>query len=103
MTIDSVTPSVISFDTDNILVKFHWDCGRMGDVDGMFITTRAQLAQAMGKHVDFGEILGKHSEIYGELSEGDITIVTDDQDFLAKMQGYVGCDVSGYNPLKHMS
>lgn len=88
---------------DNILVKFRWDCGRMGKVEGMFITTRAALADGYGKQVYFGEILGKHSEVYGPLEKGDITIVTEDQEFLAKMIEYVGYEVSGYNPFSYMN
>lgn len=54
----------------------------MGHVDGLFVTTREALAQAYGKSVYFGEILGKHSEVYGTLDEKDVTIITDDADFL---------------------
>jgi hypothetical protein len=31
--------------------------------------------------VNFGEIAGKHSEIYGTVDEGDITIVEDTSTF----------------------
>ena len=87
---------------DNLLVRFSWDYGRMGKVRGMFITTRAELEAGYGQRVNFGEALGKHSDVSGELSEGDIQIVTDDQEFLAKMEAYTGRNVSGYNPFDYM-
>ncbi len=85
-----------------VLARFFWDCGRMGHVEGLFVTTRETLTAAYGKRVYFGEILGKHSEVDGTLDEGDITIVTDDQAFIGKLVEYIGSSVSGYNPLSYM-
>lgn len=82
-----------------VLVRFFWDCGRMGDVEGLFVTDEATLEKSYGRHVYFGEILGKHSEIYGNLERGDITLVTDDQDFITRIVDLLGSDLSGYNPL----
>lgn len=31
----------------------------------------------VGKHIYFGEIAGKHSEIYGDIEESEINIITD--------------------------
>lgn len=89
--------------SSRVLARFYWDCGRMGHVEGLFVTTRDTLAAAYGKDVYFGEILGKHSEVHGTLDEGDITIVTEDQSFIDKLVEYVGGDVSGYNPLGYMN
>lgn len=84
-----------------VLVKFHWDCGRMGDVRGMFVTTKAQLEAGYDREVYFGEILGKHSEVYGKLERGDIEIVTEDQAFLQQLVKHVGTELGGYNPLSY--
>ena len=35
----------------------------------VFICTKQQIEDALGKEVYFGEILGKHSEVYGLLDE----------------------------------
>ncbi len=86
-----------------VLARFYWDCGRMGSLEGLFVTTREALAGAYGQHVEFGEVLGKHSDISGVLEEKDITIVTEDQDFIGKLVEYVGEDVSGYNPLSYLN
>lgn len=87
-----------------VLAKFYWDCGRMGDVHGLFICDKADLEAAYGREVYFGEILGKHSEIYGTLEANDITVKSEDQDFIAKLLEIIGSStISGYNPLSYFS
>lgn len=87
-----------------VIVQFYWDCGRMGEVEGIFTCEKEHLEKAYGKEVYFGEILGKHSEISGELNAEDITILTDDQDFIRKFEEILGAGtVSGYNPLEYIS
>lgn len=87
-----------------VIAKFHWDCGRMGEVDGLFVADKADLEAAYGKQVYFGEILGKHSEVYGELGTDAVTILTEDQDFIAKFIEIMGDGtISGYNPLEYLS
>lgn len=86
-----------------VLVQFNWDCRRQGSVDSLFITTNAELARAYDKHVYFGEILGKHSEISGTLERCDITIVSEDQEFIEKLEDLLGSTISGHNPLDYIS
>lgn len=85
-----------------ILVQFSWDFGRQGDVDGLFVTTEEKIEAAYGKHVSLGEALGKHSEVYGDLERKDITIVSEDQEFIDKLVALLGTNISGYNPLDHI-
>lgn len=49
-----------------------------------------------------GEILGKHSEIAGNLDKDDLTILTEDQDFISKFEQFLP-QGSGYNPLNYLS
>lgn len=85
------------------LYKFHWDCGRMGDVEGLFIATEKEVKKAIGKDVYFGEILGKHSEVDGSLEEEDLTVISDEQDFINKLEEIIGhTSISGYNPLDYI-
>jgi hypothetical protein len=82
-----------------LLVSFYWDCGRQGSLDGLFITTQEQLNTIIGKRIYFGEVLGKHSEIYGTLEEKDITVKSNDQDFINKLEEIIGSTtISGFNP-----
>ena len=83
----------------NKIYRFYWSCGRMGDVEGIFAATDEEVEKAVGQCVYFGEILGKHSEIYGNLSQEDLTMLTDDQDFISKAVEYKLIP-SGYNPLE---
>lgn len=87
-----------------VIAQFYWDCGRMGEVDGIFTCTKAELESTYGKEVYFGEILGKHSEVAGTVNEGDFTILSEDQDFITKFEEILGAGtVSGYNPLDYLS
>lgn len=87
----------------NNLYSFQWDCGRMGYVNGLFVATQAEVNLAIGRQVYFGEILGKHSEIYGTLEASDITLISDDQEkvewLLSLFQYHT---ISGYNPLDYL-
>lgn len=85
------------------IYEFFWDCGRMGEVSSTFIADSEDVAKAIGNHIYFGEILGKHSEVYGDLDEGDIELKTQDQDFIAKFEEIMGEGYStGYNPLHYL-
>lgn len=85
-----------------VLAQLHWDCGRMGDVEGLFVTTVDELEKAYGREIYFGEILGKHSEICGPLERDEITIKSDDQEFIDKLVSIIGSErISGYCPLDY--
>jgi hypothetical protein len=79
------------------LYKFHWDCGRQGDLRGIFTAEAEEAADLIGKEVYFGEVLGKHSEIYGVVEKDELTLLTEDQSFVAKFDEF-GC-ASGFNPI----
>lgn len=84
------------------IYEFYWPYNRGGDVEGTFVATTEQVASIIGKDVYFGEIRGKHSEVSGRIEEGEITLVTDDQEFIAKFEQILGEDWStGINPLEY--
>jgi hypothetical protein len=85
------------------LYQFFWDCGRSGILGGLFIATKEQVESAIGSKVYFGEVLGKHSEIYGTLDAGDVSLISDDQDSILWLQGLMkGNNISGFNPLDYI-
>lgn len=84
------------------LWKFRWDCGRQGNVDGLFIATEDEIKNSFGKEVYFGEILGKHSEIYGTLDACDLEKVNVEPEVIEKLIPYLGYNWSGYNPLNYI-
>lgn len=61
---------------------------------GLFSFDRGNVL--VGKDVYFGEILGKHSEVYGTIEEGEITLESDDP-LVVK-----NAVESGYNPLDYL-
>lgn len=86
------------------IYEFYWDCRRQGSVQGLFIAEKSEVEKAIGSNVYFGEILGKHSEVYGTLDEDDLTIKTEDQDFIQKFEELIGITdtISGYDPLHYI-
>lgn len=75
----------------------------MGDVDGMFFAEEEDVKNAIGKEVYFGEILGKHSDIYGTLEDGEIEEIELSATTLKEMYEILGTNISGYNPLEYLS
>ncbi|MGV6935852.1 hypothetical protein ACWA2B_10095 [Paenibacillus sp. CMM36] len=84
------------------LYKFNWDCGRQGEVEGLFVATKKEVNYAIGKEVYFGEILGKHSEVYGTIEEGEIEKINIDPSAVEQVAKHLGQTWSGYNPLHYI-
>ena len=87
----------IAQETKECLWSFYWDCGRQGDVEGIFKATKEEIEKAIGQQVYFCEILGKHSEVYGTLEKDECTLISDDP--LVVMNSVE----SGYNPLHYIN
>lgn len=83
------------------LYKFFLDCGRMGSIEGMFIAFPEEISKLIGKEIYFGEVLGKHSEVFDTMSEDHFEIVSEDQEHIEWMESTLGRTVSGYNPLSY--
>lgn len=86
---------------EKYLWKFGWGLS-YGDVEGLFVATEEEVVDLIGKEVYFGEINGKHSEIYGEIEEGEIEKVGLDPETVAKVSAVLGDTWSGYNPLHYV-
>ena len=72
------------------LFKFYENCGRMGDLSGIFIAEQEDVDKLLGKEIWLGEVLGKHSGISVTIDADSITALTDDQDFIEKFEEF-GC------------
>jgi len=84
------------------LWRFHVDCGRQGDLEGLFVATEQEIKDTIGKYAYFGEVLGKHSEIYGDIEEKEITKVDLDSETVAKVSKILGDTWSGFNPMHYI-
>lgn len=82
------------------IYRFTWDCGRSGRLRSIFVAERDEVVRAGGKKVYFGEVLGKHSDVYGTLEIGDIEFVSDDA---ADVETFERLRLAtGYNPLDYL-
>lgn len=86
----------------NNLYSFYVDCGRMGRLDGLFSATQEEVDKAIGKYMYFGEVLGKHSEVEGNLEAHEIKLISDDQEKVDWLLDLLGESVSGFNPLAYI-
>lgn len=77
------------------------DCGRMGEVYGLFLATEEDIENASGKPVEFGEILGKHSNVYvNDFDKIDIDFISNDPHIIKIIKEH-GLE-TGYNPLNYL-
>ena len=97
------------------LFRFDVSAGRRGcDLDGLFIAHQESVDYLVGREVYFGEVCGKHSEVFFTLEDSHIQAVEDaDQAFIVKLMGVfklhdggavgvTGVDFQGYNPLSYI-
>ena len=84
------------------LYRFCWPQRRGGDVEGLFVEDSDVVENAIGADVYFGEICGKHSDVYGTLDEEDLTVVSEDQEKISWLVDILGRSVSGYNPFDYI-
>jgi len=88
------------------LVKFDEYYGRQGTLEGLFVTdeedwNNIQILIKSKKEILFYEALGKHSQPRTALTDKNITVMSDDQDFIKKFAEIMGSHVSGINPLNN--
>lgn len=73
----------------------------MGSLEGVFVAEKEHVEKLTesGIEVFFGEVLGKHSEIYGPIDPKDIRMITDCDNVVSVIKEH-GLS-SGYNPLEY--
>lgn len=83
------------------LFKMDFDCGRMGNLEGVFIADTEDVEYLVNNKISvyFGEVLGKHSEISGCVAESEIKQITTDENVINIVEEY-GLN-SGYNPFEY--
>ena len=67
--------------------RFLWDCKRMGELEGIFLSTPDKVDELIGQEVDFGDILGGH-DVYGVIGRGNITLVSNDPEVVRVVREY---------------
>ncbi len=87
---------------ERAIYKLEWDFGRMGDLSGVFVANKADVKRLITNKTEiyFGEVLGKHSEVYGCIEKKHLKLVTDNEEFI---ELFIKYDLSnGYNPFDYL-
>ena len=82
------------------LYQFDFDT-YYSNTEGLFVADEADVAAAMGKQVWLGSLEGKHSEVYGDLEECDLKVITDDPAFIEQFERLFPGGF-GINPLDYI-
>jgi len=74
----------------------------MGFIEGLFIEESEKVEQLISSRFEvyFGEVLGKHSEIYGIVEESDVKEITSDEKVIKVFETHE--IISGYNPFDYI-
>lgn len=86
---------------EKAVYKLNAECGRMGDLEGLFIAPKEHVKVLIEKQIEvyFGEVLGKHSEIYGKIEEDEIEFVSDEQAVIDVIEKH--SLANGFNPFEY--
>jgi hypothetical protein len=83
------------------IYRLNFDCGRNGSLQGIFVSEQDRIRTLIDHKIEvyFGEVLGKHSEVFGPMDEGELTMVSDNQEAIKVIE-----DLkleNGYNPFDY--
>ena len=81
------------------IYRFHQWFGRMGDLNGVFLARPEDVAAALGRRAYFGEVLGKHSDVWCDVTADNVTLASDNPEAV-RVVAELGLE-SGYNPLDY--
>ncbi len=83
------------------IYKLTFDCERLDFLIGIFVAEDEDVKILVDNKifVNFGEALGKHSQVHGNIEESEIIKVTDDELAINIFENYNL--QSGYNPFEY--
>ena len=87
------------------IYEFYLDCDRQGELEGYFIATDQDVLDLTTKQpeVQFGEALGKHSDISATITGEHIKKVSSDPEAIRVIRDIFkcACTIMGYNPFDY--
>ncbi|MEI7486825.1 MAG: hypothetical protein WCJ72_05355 [Chryseobacterium sp.] len=91
----------MSKNSKEAVYKMHIDCGRSGELEGVFVAKKSHIKILIDSEMEvyFGEVLGKHSEVYGKIEKKEIKMVSDNEDVVKVIRTHEL--ESGYNPFEY--
>jgi len=84
------------------LWRYYVDCGRAGNIESVFVATKQEIKNAIGKDIYFGDILGKYSDVSVKLLSSEFEKLDVDSETVIKLSQILGNTWSGYNPLEYI-
>lgn len=84
------------------IYQMKFECGRQGCLTGIF-TAKVDAMRVLidsGREVYFGEVLGKHSEVCGPVTQAEIKLISDDCGHVDLFEA-LGM-ATGYNPFDYI-
>ncbi len=81
------------------IYRFNVNVPRMGTLTGLFVALDIKVSELIGQEIDFGEALGKHSEVSIILERKHFEKVTEDVLAIEIFEAYEF--QSGYNPFDY--
>lgn len=82
------------------LWQFSMGFGRMGDLDSIFVARKSEIDAIIGKEVYFGEVLGKHSQVYGTVEGENFELISANPDQVEFFETRIGS--TGHNPFDYL-
>ena len=78
--------------------KLNFNCGRNGNLEGVFIAKKTHVKLLIENSFDvyFGEVFGRHSEVYGNIDDKELVMISDEPQVIKIVEDYKLS--SGYNP-----
>ncbi len=81
------------------IYRYSFYSGRGGNISGIFVAEIDLVQRSNGKKVYFGEALGKHSNVEGNLRLSDFTLLSSEP---ADIEVFERLDLEcGYNPFNY--
>lgn len=83
------------------LYKFQYDFN-YGVVEGLFLAEESEIQKITGTEICFGEVLGKHSDIFVDIEEDDFEKIKISKKAILELKNIFGNTISGYNPFDYI-
>lgn len=87
---------------ERFLFSYSADCGRSGSLEGLFVATQEEVDNLIGSYAYFGEVLGKHSEVAGNLEANEFEKMDLDSETVEKVTKILGENWSGFDPRNYI-
>ena len=97
-----VQASVAKTSDGKRLYRFFAKVGREGVVDSVFIATPEQVQETFGERVDFGPVLGEHSDVSIDVKAEHFSVLSKDPAIITALGGKDVSTISGCNPLQYL-